>query len=210
LITEYFEDLQPETVKEYLDAITQNTLRLASIVDALLLLASVRQLEAVDTECLDMPAIMTNVQKRLAVLIAERQAVIITPETWPRIHSYGPWIEEVWANYVSNAIKYGGTPPRVELGFSLLEARDSKPDPATSNQHPATSIKFWVRDNGPGLAEEQKEQLFRKFTRLRDAEPGHGLGLSIARDIVEKLGGEVGVESEAGQGSTFWFTLPVS
>jgi len=203
LLTEYLEDLAPDTIKEYLDAITQNTLRLASIVDALLLLASVRQLDVIDTEPLDMPAIMTNVQRRLAILIAERQAVLTTPETWPTIYSYGPWIEEVWANYVSNAIKYGGTPPRVELGFSLLDAE-------SSNQQPATSIKLWVRDNGSGLDEEQREQLFTKFTRLRDTEPGYGLGLSIARDIVEKLGGKVGVDSEAGQGSTFWFTLPVS
>ncbi|MGC9397181.1 MAG: sensor histidine kinase [Anaerolineae bacterium] len=203
LVTEYFEDLKPETVREYMDAITQNTLRLASIVDALLLLASVRQLETINTEPLDMPAIMTNVQKRLAILIAERQAVLLTPETWPTIHSYGPWIEEVWANYVSNAIKYGGTPPLVEIGFSLLDARDSK-------YNPASSIKFWVRDNGPGLVEEQRARLFSQFTRLRDTEPGHGLGLSIARDIVEKLGGEVGVDSETGQGCTFWFVLPIS
>jgi two-component system sensor histidine kinase/response regulator len=203
LITEYFEDLKPDTIKEYLDAITQNTLRLASIVDALLLLASVRQLETIDVEPLDMPAIIANVQKRLAVLIAERQAVLLTPETWPTIHSYGPWIEEVWANYVSNAIKYGGTPPLVEIGFSLPDARDSK-------SNPASSIRFWVRDNGPGLVEEQRARLFSKFTRLRDTEPGHGLGLSIARDIVEKLGGKVGVDSETGQGCEFWFTLSVA
>ena len=203
LITEYFEELKPDTIKEYLDSITQNTLRLASIVDALLLLASVRQLEIINTEPLDMSTIMANVQKRLAILIAERQAVFVTPETWPTIRSYGPWIEEVWANYVSNAIKYGGTPPLVEIGFSLLDARDSQ-------SNPGFSIKFWVRDNGPGLVEEQKAQLFSKFTRLRDVEPGHGLGLSIARDIVEKLGGKVGVDSENGQGCEFWFTLPVT
>ncbi|MBN2392201.1 MAG: HAMP domain-containing histidine kinase, partial [Anaerolineae bacterium] len=203
LITEYFEDLKPDTIKEYLDSITQNTLRLASIVDALLLLASVRQLEVINTEFLEMPAIITSVQKRLAILIAERQAVLVTPETWPTIRSYGPWIEEVWANYVSNAIKYGGTPPLVEIGFSSLNTQDLRPNPASS-------IKFWVRDNGPGLDEEQRERLFTKFTRLRDVEPGHGLGLSIARDIVEKLGGKVGVDSEAGQGCEFWFTLPVT
>jgi len=210
LLREYFAELSPEAIVEYLDAITQNTVRLASIVDALLLLASVRQLEAIAVEPLDMPVLIANVQKRLAVLIAERQAILITPETWPAVHSYGPWIEEVWANYVSNAIKYGGTPPRVEIGFSLLETRDSKLNPVSGIAHPASGIRFWVRDNGRGLTVEQQTQLFTKFMRLRDTEPGHGLGLSIARNIVEKLGGEVGVESEVGQGSTFWFTLPVS
>jgi two-component system sensor histidine kinase/response regulator len=180
----------------------------------------VRQVESVKTELLDMPAIIANVQNRLSVLIAEHNAVIVTPETWPDIRSYGPWVEEVWANYVSNAVKYGGRRaegilPRVELGFSMLDTRCS-PDagssleqPAFSNQLPTSGIQFWVRDNGPGLMTEQQGQVFTKFTRLRDAEPGHGLGLSIARNIVEKLGGQVGVESEVGQGSTFWFTLPV-
>ncbi len=204
LLREYFPDLSLNAIEEYLDAISQNTMRLVSIVDALLLLASVRQVESVKTESLDMPTIITNVQNRLSVLITGYHAVVVAPETWPDIHSYGPWIEEVWVNYVSNAVKYGGhpaegIPPRVELGHTT-----------SSLQHSASSIRFWVRDNGPGVPVEQQAQLFTKFTRLRDAEPGHGLGLSIARNIVEKLGGEVGVESEIGQGSTFWFTLPVS
>ncbi|MBN1875516.1 MAG: PAS domain-containing protein, partial [Anaerolineae bacterium] len=208
LLSEYFEELTPDAIAEYLDAITQNTMRLANIVDALLLLASVRQLEAINTEPLNMPGIVANVEKRLSVLIAERQAVLVAPKTWPEIRSYGPWVEEVWANYISNAIKYGGRSaegilPRVEIGYSRL-------DTESSFEHPASSLKFWVRDNGPGLAIEQQRQLFTRFIRLRDAEPGHGLGLSIARNVVEKLGGKVGVESEVGQGSTFWFTLPVS
>jgi PAS domain S-box-containing protein len=214
LVREYFEELSPDTIAEYLDSIMQNTMRLASIVDALLLLASVRQLETVNIESLNMAEVVANVQKRLSVLIAERQAVLVTPESWPEIHGYGPWIEEVWANYVSNAIKYGGMPPRVELGFLVLDCRlpiagiEEAPEPKIQNQK--SEIRFWVRDNGAGLTVEQQVQLFTKFTRLRDAEPGHGLGLSIARNIVEKLGGEVGVESAVGQGSTFWFTLPVA
>lgn len=203
LLQEYFEELSPDAIAEYLDLITNNTMRLASIVDALLLLASVRQLESINTEMLNMALIVANVKKRLSMLIDERQAVFVTPESWPEVRSYGPWVEEVWTNYISNAIKYGGTPPQIELGFSLPEAGGSKLDAATS-------VRFWVRDNGIGLDVEQQVQLFNKFTRLRDTEPGHGLGLSIARNIVEKLGGEVGVESEVGQGSTFWFTLPVS
>ncbi len=217
LLSEYFEDLSPGAIQEYLDAISQNALRLVGIVDALLLLASVRQVESVKTEQLDMAVIIANVQKRLAVLIDERRAVIVVPKAWPEIHSYGPWIEEVWANYVSNAIKYGGAPPRVELGFSMLDTGYSMLDAESGAEHPvssiplpASSIRFWVRDNGAGIPAAQQAQLFTKFTRLRDAEPGHGLGLSIARNIIEKLGGEVGVESEVGQGSTFWFTLPVS
>jgi signal transduction histidine kinase len=68
---------------------------------------------------------------------------------------------------------------------------------------------FWVRDNGAGLTPEEKARLFTPFTRFDQIRAkGHGLGLSIVRRIVEKLGGEVGIESEVGQGSTFSFTLP--
>ncbi|MBN2392200.1 MAG: PAS domain-containing protein [Anaerolineae bacterium] len=208
LLRDYFQDLSVDAIQEYLDAIVHNTMRLTGIVDALLLLASVRQVESVDADLIDMSAIIANVQERLSVLVAERHAVIVAPETWPEVRSYGPWIEEVWANYVSNAVKYGGCsadkiPPRVELGYTMLGTGNTR-------LNPATSIQFWVCDNGPGLAEEQKERLFSKFARLRDTEPGYGLGLSIVRGIVEKLGGKVGVESEVGQGCAFWFTLPVT
>ena len=70
-------------------------------------------------------------------------------------------------------------------------------------------VRFWVRDNGAGITPEDQVRLFIPFTRLSQASVGgHGLGLSIVRRIVEKLGGQVWVESQAGQGSVFSFTLP--
>jgi len=74
---------------------------------------------------------------------------------------------------------------------------------------PDGMVRFWVRDNGHGLSPEEQARLFTPFTRLDQARAkGHGLGLSIVRRIVEKLGGQVGVESLVGQGSSFFFTLP--
>jgi signal transduction histidine kinase len=105
----------------------------------------------------------------------------------------------VWVNYISNAVKYGGTPPaapRVELGGEV---------------QPDGMARFWVRDNGSGLTQEQQTRLFTPFTQLNQVRArGHGLGLSIVRRIVEKLGGQVGVESSGvpGEGSLFYFTLP--
>jgi len=70
-------------------------------------------------------------------------------------------------------------------------------------------VRFWVRDNGPGIAPDDQARLFAPFTRLDQARAeGHGLGLSIVRRIVEKLNGQVGLESELGRGSLFFFTLP--
>ena len=71
--------------------------------------------------------------------------------------------------------------------------------------------RFWVRDNGRGLTADQQTQLFVPYSHLEHPQiKGHGLGLSIVRQIVEKLGGQVGVNSEGipGRGSTFFFTLP--
>jgi signal transduction histidine kinase len=69
---------------------------------------------------------------------------------------------------------------------------------------------FWIKDNGPGLTSEAQSKVFTEFTRLDEVRAdGHGLGLSIVRRIVERLGGKVGVESKLGQGSRFYFTLPV-
>ena len=66
-----------------------------------------------------------------------------------------------------------------------------------------------MRDNGPGLSPEAQTQLFIPFTQLDQVKmEGYGLGLSIVRRIVEKLGGQVGVESQMDQGSTFTFSLP--
>ena len=70
-------------------------------------------------------------------------------------------------------------------------------------------IRFWVKDNGPGLAPEVQNTLFAEFIRFDEIRAqGHGLGLSIVRRIVEKLGGQVGIESNIDQGSEFYFTLP--
>lgn len=72
-------------------------------------------------------------------------------------------------------------------------------------------VRFWIEDNGPGLSAVDQSRLFAPFTQLdHSRSEGHGLGLSIVQRIVEKLGGSVGVESNVGQGSTFWFTLPAA
>jgi len=118
---------------------------------------------------------------------------------------YMPWVEEIWVNYLSNAIKYGGRPPRLELGADPLP----NPPPQAGEGLGGGMIRFWVRDHGAGLTPEDQARLFTPFTRLDQVRvKGHGLGLSIVRRIVEKLGGQVGVESQVGQGSTFSFTLP--
>jgi signal transduction histidine kinase len=164
-----------------------------NIVEELLLLAGVRK-GIVQVKPLQMGEIVAQAQQRLTLLQEKHQGQIIVPDTWPEAAGYAPWIEEVWVNYLSNGLKYGGRPPHLELGATA---------------QPDKMIRFWVRDNGPGLAPEAQAKLFTEFVRLDEIQgEGHGLGLSIVRRIVEKLEGRVGVDSQVGQGSLFYFTLP--
>ena len=188
--------LSEEQRQGALSSIGRNARRMGNIVEELLLLAGVRKMEQVSMEPLDMAAIVQEVQARLADILDEQQARVAVPDDWPVALGRGAWIEEVWANYMSNAVKYGGQPPCLELGYSLL--------PGTPGM-----VRFWLRDNGRGLSAAEQARLFAPFERLHQVRAeGHGLGLSIVRRIVEKLGGQVGVESEPGRGSTFSFTLP--
>ncbi len=186
-------DLTREELKEYLGQIKTTAYEMNKIINSLLLFAEVNKAEA-PLELVNMSWIMPNVSDRLSYMIKELQAQIVLPEFWPDAIGYAPWIEEVWANYLSNALKHGGRPPYVELGASV---------------QPNNMIRFWARDNGPGLPTKAQAGLFTPFNRInRPTNLGHGLGLSIVLNIVEKLGGQVGVESELGKGSLFYFTLP--
>ncbi len=197
LLEARFERMPPEQIAQNLRAISRNSQRMANIIEELLLLASVRQMDEVDLRPLAMAEIVMEVQARLAHLIDSYVAELVSAEEWPVACGYGPWVEEIWVNYLSNALKYGGRPPQVELGATWHAGEEH--------------VRFWVRDNGPGLSAEEASKLFAPFERLQQARAeGHGLGLSIVQRIAHKLGGEVYVESELGAGSTFGFTLPVS
>lgn len=194
LLRKRYTQLPPEKFLDMLDIIAQSSRRMENIIDELLLLASVRKMEDVPISVLDMADIVAEAQARLSSLIAEYEAEIAVPDTWPEAYGYGPWVLEVWVNYISNAIKYGGTPPRLELGAAVMSPGQ---------------VRFWVMDNGKGLTKEEQSRLFVAFNRLQQASVGgHGLGLSIVQRIVAKLNGEVGVRSKPGRGSRFYFTLP--
>ncbi len=198
----YLDKLDPDQLKEAAELAAHSALKAVDIVNNLLLLASTNK-QAVESRPLDMAKIVQETQHRLRNMIKEYQPDIRLPLAWPTVLGHAPWIEEVWANYVSNALKYGGRPPRLELGGELL------PNVSDSNLITSRPARFWVKDNGPGLTPEQQARLFTPFERLSQVKvSGYGLGLSIVKRIVEKLGGMVGVESEVGHGSTFYFTLP--
>jgi len=181
----------PEEWEEYAEEIIATAYHMNRIIDDLLLLAELRRGE-VPLETVDMTEVVANVRHRLSQLINQTQAKIESPDHWPAAMGYAPWVEEVLENYVSNAIKYGGQPPIVQLGV---------------DQDSGNSLRFWVQDNGFGISEEEQANLFKIFNGQHRREKGHGLGLSIVRRIVERMGGQTDVESTPGQGSRFYFTL---
>ena len=197
LLAEEYGRLPERELQQGLGAIEQSARKMNTIINELLLLAEIRR-RSVQNTPLEMGYIVADARERLAHLAEEQKAQIAVPDTWPLALGYAPWVEEVWVNYLSNALKYGGRPPRIELG---------------AEPQAGGLIRFWIRDWGPGLTPEQQVSLFVPFTQLSQVHTGgYGLGLSIVRRIVEKLGGEVGVESEgeAGRGSLFYFTLPAA
>lgn len=185
-------DLTSEKLQEYLRQMCLTADDMKRIINNLLLFAKMSKTEA-PVGPVYMEEVIANVQDRLGHMISEKQAKIVVPEMWPLAIGYEPWIEEVWTNLLSNAIKYGGQPPRVELGASTS---------------PEGVVRFWVDDNGPGIPPAVCPRLFTSFNHVGNIkDPEHGLGLPIVLRIVEKLGGQVGVESEVGSGSRFFFTL---
>ncbi len=195
IVATYSHEMELEELETFLHTIRKSGRTAVNIIEELLLLAGVRK-ENVKMMPLDMSKIIKKVQERLALLVEEYQGQITLPDGWPVAQGYAPWVEEVWINYLSNGLKYGGQPPCLELGAT----------PQSDGM-----ICFWVQDNGSGMTPEAQANLFAEFSRLNDVQAeGHGLGLSIVRRIAEKLGGQVGVKSDGvlGQGSLFYFTLP--
>ncbi len=194
LIAEELDTVPVAKLRSQLISIMSSAETANGIIDALLLLAHLRAGIEVPVNPLDMPMVVELAVGRVTGLLESHSGKITIPETWLPAVGYAPWVEAMWTNYVSNAIKYGGRPPEITLGC----------DPAPNNK-----VRFWVKDNGTGLTPEQISRLFIPFSRLQaQRDGGHGLGLTIVQRIAERLNGSVGVESTPGEGSRFFFLLP--
>ena len=167
--------------------------RLQDLVDGLLVFsrldASGRPFQRVESA-----ALLERVLADLGPAIAESGAVI-THDPLPVIEADPGQIVQLLRNLLGNALKFRGeTPPQVHLSAARQRGE----------------WVFAVRDNGIGMAPEEAKTIFTLFARLRPEVPGSGIGLAVCRKIVERHGGRIWVESQPGEGSTFFFTLPLA
>ena len=183
-------DLAADEHRQIAGDVVTSAGKMGTIVHELLLLAGVRQ-AAVEILPVAMGAV---VEEAMARVRPAHPLAPARPPDWPVALGHAPWVEEIWANYLSNAAKYGG--PTVTLGAETTATGQAR---------------FWVHDDGPGLAPDAQAHLFVPFSRVGTVTvEGHGLGLSIVRRITERLGGTCGVESDPDTGTRFWFALPLA
>ena len=182
---------------ELLLAARNNSDRLFEMIEDLLDLARFEGGAAlIEKKAISCEQLIKEVAARETELVVSRGRelkVEIEPHL-PRIEISRVRIDQVFANFISNAVKY--SPSRSTI--TLKASREG-----------AKIVRFAVIDEGPGVPKEMRRRIFDKFFRLAEGgDEGAGLGLSIAREIVLAHGGNIGVESEEGKGSEFFFTLP--
>ncbi len=182
----------PEEQRSYLEGIQAAVELAEEQVTGLLELSRIRESQ------LDCRKIKLGdlVSKLVETTTAAKKAQIGLHDHWPTIVTEPTLLRQVISNLLDNAIKYNSSKTKkIELGWT---------------EQPDRHVELFVRDNGPGIAPEHQEKIFLAFRRLhsRKTVEGSGLGLSIVRAAVDRLGGSIRLESEAGKGSTFYVRLP--
>jgi light-regulated signal transduction histidine kinase (bacteriophytochrome) len=188
------DELNPKA-KEYMAFAVDGADKMRELVNDLLAYSRVDS-RPMKVEEVDLNKAIEEVVKDLHVAIRETNAEIII-EQLPTITADRMRIKQVFQNLITNAIKFHkGEPPKVEISAQRL----------------GSEWEFAVKDNGIGIDPAYQDKIFEMFQRLHTKEeyPGTGIGLAIAKKIVERQGGRIWVDSEPGKGSTFFFTLPTS
>jgi two-component system, OmpR family, phosphate regulon sensor histidine kinase PhoR len=185
----------PEARERFLDHLAEDAERISRLTHSLLTLARV---EALGGTARDVVDVGTAAQEAIQAVVApETLTVSVDVERGLRVEGDAALVRQVLISLLSNA--YRNTPPG---GAVTLRARGDT----------AGEASIEVSDTGTGIPPEEQNRIFERFYRGSNSleQEGFGLGLSIARRMVEVMGGEIGVRSEMGKGSTFWVRLPAT
>lgn len=186
--------------KEYTRHLLEDTRALSRMLEDLLKLFRATDPGASDREWVDVDAVVRGVVRRLEPHL-ERRNIALEVGALPRVFAEPGKIRHIFDNLIDNACKYVGDAeaPRVEVGGSRRGGE----------------VEYFVRDNGIGISERQRDRVFQLYHRVPlagvngQAPEGHGVGLAIVKRIVERYGGRIDLESEVGRGSTFRVHLPL-
>jgi signal transduction histidine kinase len=195
LQTEHATGLDPEA-RRYLERINVNAARLELLVRDVLAYSRVAK-EHIETKPVDLDRFVRELVSQ-STGIEVGQGVVEVRGTLPPVLAHEAYLSQILTNLVGNAFKFiaPGVTPRVEI----------------SGEEQDGLVKISVRDNGIGIDPADFERIFQIFGRVHHADSydGTGIGLAIVKKAVQRMGGELGVHSTVGGGSTFWFTLPVA
>ena len=193
LLQHHYGDRLDTRANEFIQHAVEGATRMQTLIDDLLTLSRVgtRSQPVQSTNC---AAVLTTVLANLTLTIAESGAVI-THDPLPTVMADATQLSQLFQNLIGNAIKF---------------RRDDTPVIHIQVEQKDNETLFAVCDNGIGIEAQYLERVFGVFQRLhtRREYPGTGIGLAICKKIIERHGGCIWVESELGQGSTFYFTLP--
>jgi PAS domain S-box-containing protein len=228
LLERRYGDVLDEDGREFLEFAVDGSDRMRDMIEALLAYSRV-ETRGDPFEAVDLEAVLQAVIDDLSVQIEESDADIEVVDL-PTVRGDRSQLRQVFQNLLSNAIEYSGDePPRVRVeaerpagGRHGAAGRDQPPGDggpeaaggSTESSRPESDVEAWVvsvADEGIGIDPENADRVFEVFQRLhsRADHEGTGIGLALCERIVERHGGDIWVESTPGEGSTFYFTLPV-
>lgn len=193
LLGERYKDQLDDQGKEFIGFVTDGANRMQTLIQDLLKYSRI-QAQELNPVPVNGEDVLNETLEHLRMVIEDTHASI-THDLLPVIQTDRSHFQHLLQNLITNAIKFHGPdPPRIHL----------------SAQERASEWLFSVHDNGIGVGSEYSDRIFLPFKRLhtRDEYQGTGIGLAICKKIMERRGGRIWVESEAGQGSTFFFTFP--
>ena len=182
-----------EERNEYINIISSNNELLLQLINDILDVAKIEAgtLEFIDSE-IDINALLSDIEQSSRLKAPEGvQISFVEKMPYCIIMSDKNRLAQIITNFINNAIKFTKE-GSIRFGY----------------RHKDDKLLFYVRDTGCGIEPEKKDLVFNRFVKLNSFAQGTGLGLAICQMIVKKMGGEIGVESQLGKGSTFWFTLP--